>query len=100
MHLVKQSDACYDAVMRTITLRNLPSELEERLEAKAAELGWSLSRTVTRLLEEQLLPPPRPPGGRRHDDLDHLAGTWSAEEAEEFDRSLREQRRIDPELWD
>lgn len=91
---------CYDAAMRTITLRNLPAELESRLEAKATELGWSLSKTVTRLLEEQLLPSSPPLGGRRHRDLDHLAGVWSPEEADEFDRALREQRRIDPELWE
>jgi len=86
--------------MRTITLRNLPAELEARLEAKAAERGWSLSKTVTRLLEAQLLPPSPPLGGRRHLDLDHLAGSWSRDEAEEFDRALRDQRRIDPELWE
>jgi len=34
-----------------------------------------------------------------HHDLDHLAGTWSDEEAAEFDAALAEQRKIDPELW-
>jgi nitric oxide reductase large subunit len=34
-----------------------------------------------------------------HYDLDHLAGTWSEEEAAAFDTALAEQRRIDPELW-
>lgn len=86
--------------MRTITLRNLPPELAEQVEARAKELGLSLNRTVTRLLEEHLLPTSRPLGARRHRDLDHLAGSWSAEEADEFDRGLQEQRRIDPELWD
>ena len=38
------------------------------------------------------------PKMRQH-DLDHLAGTWSQEEADEFDAALAEQRRIDPELW-
>ncbi|HSF18337.1 MAG TPA: hypothetical protein VLK65_22580 [Vicinamibacteria bacterium] len=36
---------------------------------------------------------------KRYADLDELAGAWTFEEAEEFDRSLREQRRQDPELW-
>jgi hypothetical protein len=86
--------------MKTITLRKLPPDLEERVEAKARELGLSLNKTVIRLLEEQLTPSsPRPLGSRRHRDLDHLAGSWTAEEAAEFDRSLEEQRRIDPELW-
>jgi hypothetical protein len=35
----------------------------------------------------------------RYDDLDSLAGTWSAEEADAFDRLLAAQRRIDDEVW-
>lgn len=86
--------------MKTITLRKLPPALERRVEEKARELGLSLNKTVLRLLEERLLPPSVPLGGREHHDLDHLAGRWSREEAEEFDRSLAEQRRIDPEIWE
>jgi hypothetical protein len=42
----------------------------------------------------------RSAGGRQlHDDLDHLAGTWSDEEAALFDAALVEQRKVDPELW-
>jgi hypothetical protein len=33
-----------------------------------------------------------------HHDLDHLAGTWSDEEAAEFDAALAEQRKIEPEF--
>jgi hypothetical protein len=32
-------------------------------------------------------------------DLDRLIGTWSRPEARDFDRALKDQRRIDPELW-
>lgn len=34
-----------------------------------------------------------------HRDLDHLAGVWSQAEYDEFMQALREQRRIDPEMW-
>jgi hypothetical protein len=34
-----------------------------------------------------------------HTDLDDLAGSWSRDEADAFDRALAEQRAIDPELW-
>ena len=34
-----------------------------------------------------------------HHDLDHLAGSWSADEAAEFDKDLAAQRKIDQELW-
>lgn len=87
--------------MKAITLRNIPSELARRLEERSEQLGLSLNKTVLRVLEERLIPgSPKPLGARRHDDLDELAGAWSREEAEEFDRALAEQRQIDPELWD
>lgn len=87
---------------RTITIRNMPEELEKRIEAMAAEEGASLAQTVIRLLlratglrEQSQL------GGRpeRHHELDELAGTWSADDAAEFDDALAQLRRIDPEVW-
>jgi hypothetical protein len=83
--------------LRTITIRNLPVELRERLEAEANREGVSLAQTVIRLLATGLN---RSPNRRaRHHDLDELAGTWSAEEAAEFDEALAAQRRIDPDVW-
>jgi hypothetical protein len=87
--------------MKTITLRKMPIELERRVESKARELGLSLNKTVIHLLEDHLMPEKaRPLGGKRHDDLDHLAGSWTPEEAAAFDQALAEQRRIDPEIWE
>jgi len=31
--------------------------------------------------------------------LDELAGAWTQQEAKEFDRALRAQRPVDPDLW-
>ena len=31
--------------------------------------------------------------------LDHLAGTWSEDEAREFDEVQKDFERVDPELW-
>ncbi len=87
---------------RTITIRNMPADLEKRLEAIAREENASLAQTVIRLLLRATgLRDPLGPGNvpRRHDDLDSLAGTWSAEDAEDFERLLAEQRRIDPDIW-
>jgi len=85
--------------MRTITLRKLHPELEQRLEKTARERGWSLSQTVIRLLEERLRQPASA-ARSEPDAIDALAGTWSAETAREFDQALAGQRRIDRELWD
>ncbi len=84
--------------MTAITLRNIPPTLQEVIQRRADTDGLSLNKTVIRMLEEA--------AGQRtgttrelHDDLDHLAGTWSDEEAAVFESALVEQRRVDPELW-
>ena len=32
-------------------------------------------------------------------DFDWMAGTWTAKEANAFDKALAEQRSIDPDVW-
>lgn len=84
--------------MTAITLRNIPPELQEVIQRRADTDGLSLNKTVIRMLEEAA--GQRPATVRElHDDLDHLAGTWSDEEAAAFESALVEQRRVDPELW-
>jgi inactivated superfamily I helicase len=85
--------------MKTITLRNLPRDLRRRIEQEAQTTGASHAKTVIRLLRAAT---GLSDSGRavRHDDLDDLAGTWSPEEGEAFERVLFEQRTIDPGLWD
>jgi hypothetical protein len=83
--------------VKPITLRGMRPELERIVRRRARETGQSLNRVVLALLE-------RGAGLERrrrvlHHDLDHLAGSWTAEEADAFDRDLAEQRRVDPELW-
>lgn len=85
--------------MNAITLRNIPREIQEAIQRRAREEGLSFNKTVLRMLEEALGLRRGKSGGLHH-DLDHLAGTWSQAEAAEFDATLAEQRRIDPELWE
>jgi len=85
--------------MNAITVRNLPPEVARAIRERARKEKISLNRAVIKLLEEAL-----GTGGHArkevlHHDLDDLAGSWSKEEADEFDRFLKEHRRIDPELW-
>lgn len=84
--------------MKTITLRNLPPDLERELEREARATGSSLAATVIRRLRVAM-GLDRTGVSVRHDDLDDLAGTWSDAEADAFDRVLAEQRGIDDELW-
>ena len=83
--------------MKVVTLRNVPPDLADRLEQEATTSGTSMNKTVIRLLERATGLARR---RRRHHDLDHLAGSWKAGEAREFERELARQRRIDPELWE
>lgn len=86
--------------MKAITLRNLPPELAEKIEQEAARQNASLNATVIRLLQQAFLPAQAPSVSkpRKLRDLDWLAGSWTKEEADEFDRYLEESRRIDMEM--
>jgi len=83
--------------MTAITLRNIPPKLQEVIRKRARTDGLSLNKTVLRMLEEAA--GQRTTGPELHHDLDHLAGTWSAEEAADFDAAFAEQRRVDHEVW-
>jgi hypothetical protein len=86
--------------MKTITLRNLPPEIEKVVRREADRQRTSFNKAVIRLLE-------RKAEGRKKkqarttefDDLDALAGAWTKKEAADFDQALTAQRSVDPELW-
>lgn len=90
-----------------LTLRGVDKALEQRLKQEAKRRGLSVNRVALDLLRRGaglVIPdagqPVRQPGpdGKYH-DLDHLAGGWTKEEADAFDRELALMRRIDPEVW-
>jgi len=85
--------------MKAITLRNIPPSLGRAIEKRAADERISLNRAVLQMLSEGLGIDMRERREVVHRDLDHLAGAWSAAEAAEFEATLSDQRRIDPELW-
>lgn len=83
--------------MFAITARNIPPRLMAAIRQRADASGLSLNKTVLRMLEEAA-------GQRKrvrelHPDLDHLAGSWSEEEAAAFETALNEHRRVDSEHW-
>jgi antitoxin FitA-like protein len=79
--------------MKAITVRNIPPGVAKAVKAKARKEGLSLNRAVVSLLEEAAGVAARAKPVVHH-DLDHLAGTWSQAEYDEFMESLREQRLI------
>jgi hypothetical protein len=84
--------------MKAITLRHIPPELAAFIEAEAARTGASLNATAIRLLQLATNAAGEA-SPRKRRDLSSFAGTWTKEEADEFDRFLAEHRKIEPELW-
>jgi len=94
-------DASCDAeggAMKAVTLRNLPPQLDRTIRERAKKKGVSVNKVVIGLLQEHLGESERKMV-RRYHDLDELAGSWSKQEAEAFDRALAKQRGIDLEMW-
>lgn len=85
--------------MKAITLRNLPPEVAKTIHQRAKQKKTSVNKAVISLLEESLGKKTQKKEKVRYHDLDHLAGSWTKEEAEEFEKLIAEQRTIEPELW-
>jgi plasmid stability protein len=83
--------------MGVLTVRGIEGELESRLRAEAARRGMSLNALVIELVARGLGVTRE--GRRPHHDLDHLAGTWAADDTAEFTKATAPFERIDEELW-
>jgi len=80
--------------MRNLTVRNVPREVAEALEREKRRRGESLNQTVIELLTQGL-----GVGTARSNGLARLAGRWSEEEFQEFERAVAPFEEIDEELW-
>ena len=87
------SSLCYSEGM-TISLRNLPKELEKAILETSRREGISLNKATIRLLEAQLRKP------AKNSDFEEFFGTWSGAEADAFDAALAEMRQVDPADWE
>lgn len=83
--------------MKNLTLRGCDEDLALALKKAGAQRGLSVNRLILETLREKLLDEDKP--RHRHDDLDHLAGTWTEEEAAAFEVSTAGFEEIDDSLW-
>jgi hypothetical protein len=81
-----------------MSIRGLDDQALSRLKSQAEQEGLSLNSLVLRLLQgagtsiqSSVL--------RKFDDLNVLAGTWSDEEAQAFERNTAAFAEIDAALW-
>ena len=84
--------------MSSITLHNLEKELERSIRKQAREQGTSLNKTIHRLLRQALGLEAAPRANAR-EELKGLFGSWTQEEADVFEETLSDMRRIDPKDW-
>jgi hypothetical protein len=77
----------------TISLRNLPPEIERAVVEKSRRDGISLNKAVAKLLETAIHPAPR------NSDFDEFVGAWSPAEVAEFAQHLATVRQVDPLDW-
>lgn len=80
--------------MATMSIRGLDDKVLARLKSQAEQEGGSLNSLVLRLLQNtgtsvQLN------ALKKFDDLDALAGTWSEEEAQAFERNMAAFTKVD-----
>jgi plasmid stability protein len=84
--------------MTTMTLRGIDEKTAEALKERAKSEGTSVNAVTLRILRESLGLDKR----KRnviYNDLDHLAGTWTREEAAEFERNTAVFEKVDEEIW-
>ncbi|MDD5284802.1 MAG: hypothetical protein PHD54_03000 [Desulfuromonadaceae bacterium] len=84
--------------MTTMTLRGIDDTISGALKEKARREDTSVNTVMLRILKEGL-------GIEKkkrnvvYDDLDHLAGTWSAADAAEFEQATAVFEKVDEDMW-
>lgn len=84
--------------MATMSIHGLGDEVFSRLKSQAEREGSSLNSLVLRLLQGTDTSI-QSSALKKFDDLDALAGTWSEEEAQAFERNTAAFADVDAALW-
>ncbi|MBU0956267.1 MAG: antitoxin [Spirochaetes bacterium] len=82
--------------MSTLTIRTSDENLAKALKRASIERKESVNQLVLETLAERFIGPAK---RRKYTDLDHLAGTWSAEEYDQFTKAISSLEAIHPGDW-
>jgi plasmid stability protein len=82
--------------MENLTIHNVPSELAQALQRESMRLRASLDDTVIELLRRALKIGPMED---KRNGLARLAGTWTADEHEQFEAAIAVTEQLDEDLW-
>jgi len=85
--------------MTQITIRNIESQLHQALKREADKKNTSMNRLVVYILKEAMGLEGKVSHKKYH-DLDHLMGTWTESEFDEFEAATEDFDHIDGELWE
>ncbi len=81
-----------------MTLRGIDEQIAGTLKERAKKEDTSVNTITLRILRESLCLE-KQKRSILHDDLDYLAGTWSAEDAAEFERATAVFETVDKDIW-
>jgi len=84
--------------MTTMTLRGIDDTIAAVLKDKAQQEKTSVNALMLRILKESL-GIEKKKRSAVYNDLDHLAGTWSAQESDDFLRTTAVFEKVDEEMW-
>ena len=85
--------------MKTISIRGIDPELARKLKQAASEQSKSLNQLVLDILRNNLDIQKEKKYTKIFTDLDHLFGSWSAEEFNTIQNKINHDRKIDKDLW-
>lgn len=84
--------------MANISVRGVEDKALRKLKETARRRGISLNGLIVEMLSEGA-GQKRPVIPVEHDDLDRLAGTWSAHDTSKFENGTAIFAQVDKELW-
>ncbi len=85
--------------MANLSIRALDEKALAALKKRAARERVSVNTLVLRLIEQGLGIWRAKPALTRHDDLDALAGSWSKDDATEFDQTTEPFGKVAAKFW-
>ena len=79
----------------SISIHDIDDQTAEWLRREAEQRDTTIQQVALELIRRGIQHPEVP----TYNDLDHLAGTWSDEQAEEFLGAIADLERVDEDLW-
>jgi hypothetical protein len=88
--------------MNQITIRGIPADVERAIRQESEASQLSLNKTIINMLKSAIetVEKKGPQKRKLNHNFDKYFGGWTKEEADEFDRFIKEEfDQIDEEMW-